>query len=156
MRADEQTKIATPDLRRSISGPFGLPWKRGRVATLRRHALICALQSVVSWATPLVLFAGGIHFLLCLEARPAWVCFGFLLIALFFFCTVGEENESPVGSGVAVHQKQDLNKILGSQRRAKTMLPASGRKSRHICAGLLLWEARRWLQSSLTCWRSES
>lgn len=56
---------------------------------------------------------------MCLKARPVRVCFVFfLLIAVFFFCTVGEENESPAGSGVAVHQKQDRSKILCSHRRA--------------------------------------
>ena len=93
MRADEQTEIATPNLRQSISGLFGLPWKRGWVATLRSHAPGRALRSFVDSATPLVSFAQGIHFSLCLEARPVWVCFGFLLIAVFFFCTVGEETE---------------------------------------------------------------
>lgn len=45
----------------------------------------------------------------------------FLLIAVFFFCRVGEENESPVGSEVAAHQKWDLNEILCSHGRAKTV-----------------------------------
>lgn len=38
MIADEQTEIATTNLRQSISGPFGLPWKHGGIATGPSHA----------------------------------------------------------------------------------------------------------------------
>lgn len=89
MRADEETEIATPNLS-SVSGPFGLPWKCGWVAPFHSQAL----QSfVVDSATPLVSL--GIHFSSCLQARPVWVCFGFLLIAVFSSCTAGKQDESP-------------------------------------------------------------
>lgn len=132
MRAEEETEIATPNLS-SVSEPFGLPCKCGWVASFRSF--------VVDSATPLVSF--GIQFSLCPQARPMWVRFGFLLIAVFSSCTAGKQEDSPRGSGVAVHQEQDHNKILCSHHCATAMLEASERKNKSICSGLLLWEEGR-------------
>lgn len=89
MRAHEETEIATPNLS-SVSGPFRLPWKRGWVAPFHSQAL---RSFVVDSATSLVSF--GIQFSLCPQAWPVWVCFGFLLIAVFSSCTAGKQDESP-------------------------------------------------------------